>query len=348
VPEALKPWRDSTDMRGTRWQLNVAQWLRRTGGDDTGSPLVCRGGGPSCHTPVIKVAGYCDAPVGVVFAPSTWVTMRTVELAGSGLSASRLGFGLSGLHHLVRSTNRQNLLSTAFDAGITYFDTSPYYGHGLAERELGVFANVRRHSIVIATKFGIPANPWLNRIPVLMYSRLAANAALRRLTKRQSFEVKRNYDYRGTSAVASLYRSLRALRTDYVDILFLHDPTLERMAEPDRLFDTLQGLQSQGKVRFLGLAGGARDCLAIIRRYPAQHWLVQLNAAPGPVELELFSAQSVPFQSSYGHFRDKKEPIASLLATSVRANRDGVILFSTRHPAHVRAMVKLLSTLEPN
>jgi aryl-alcohol dehydrogenase-like predicted oxidoreductase len=282
------------------------------------------------------------------FAPSTRGTMRTVELAGSGLSASRLGFGLSGLHHLVRSRNRQILLSSAFDAGITYFDTSPYYGHGLAERELGVFASGRRQSIVIATKFGIPANPWLTQFPLLMYSRLAADAALRRLTKRQTFAVKRNYDYRGTSAVASLNRSLRALRTDHVDILYLHDPTLERMTEPDRLFDTLQGLKSQGKVRFFGLAGSARDCLAIIHRYPAQHWLVQLDAAPGPVELELFSAQSVPFQSSYGHFRDKKEPIAGLLATSVRANRDGVILFSTRRPAHINAMVRLLSTLEPN
>jgi aryl-alcohol dehydrogenase-like predicted oxidoreductase len=274
--------------------------------------------------------------------------MRTVELAGSGLSASRLGFGLSGLHHLVRSRNRQNLLSTAFDAGITYFDTSPYYGHGLAEHELGEFANVRRDSIVIATKFGIPANPWLSQFPLLMYSRLAANAAVRRLTQRQSFAVKRNYDYRGTSAVASLNRSLRALRSDYVDILYLHDPTLERMTEPDRLFDTLQGLKSLGKVRFLGLAGSARECLAIIRRYPAQHWLVQLDAAPGPAELELFSAQSVPFQSSYGHFRDKREPIASLLAATVRANRDGVILFSSRRPTHISAMAQLLSTLEPN
>jgi predicted oxidoreductase len=282
------------------------------------------------------------------FAPSTRVKMRTVELAGSGLSASRLGFGLSGLHHLVSSRNRQNLLSCAFDAGITYFDTSPYYGHGIAERELGVFANARRDSIVIATKFGIPANPWLNRFPLLMYSRLAADATLRRLTKRQGFAVRRNYDYRGSSAVASVDRSLRSLRTDHVDILYLHDPTLERMTEPDCLFDTLQGLKSQGKVRFLGLAGSAQHCFAIIRRYPEQHWLVQLDVAPGPGELELFSAQSLRFQSSYGHFRDKKDPIESLLATSVRANRDGVILFSTRRPAHISAMVRLLSTLEPN
>jgi hypothetical protein len=180
-----------------------------------------------------------------------------------------------------------------------------------------------------------------------MYSRLATNAALRRLTKRRHFAVAKNYDYRATSAVASLNRSLRALRTDHVDILYLHDPTLDRLTQPDRLFDTLQGLKSQGKVRYLGLAGSARDCLAIMRRYPVQDWLVQLDAAPGDGGLGLFSAQSIAFQSSYGHFRDRKDPIANLLATSVKANRNGVILFSTRRPAHIDSMVQLLSTLEP-
>lgn len=273
--------------------------------------------------------------------------MKTVELAGPGLSASRLGFGLSGLHHLVRSRNRQNLLSSAFDHGINYFDASPYYGHGLAERELGVFASSRRGRILIATKVGIQSDPWLNRFPTLMYSRLAVNAALRRLTRRKSFFIERTYDYRGISTIASVDRSLRALRTDHVDILYLHEPTLDRLTEPERLFDTLLGLQAQGKIRYFGLAGSAQQCAAIMRRYPVQGCLVQLDASSGRADLELFSAQSMPFQSSYGHFRDKKEPVGELLAAAVRANRDGVILFSTRRTSHIGGMVRLLSTLEP-
>src|ERR1700753_880826 len=113
--------------------------------------------------------------------------MRTVELPGPRFCASRLGFGLSGLHHVFGSRSRQNLLSSALHSGINYFDTSPYYGHGMAERELGLFAGPRREQIVIATKAGIPANPWLNRSPMLMYSQLAANAALRRATGRGNF-----------------------------------------------------------------------------------------------------------------------------------------------------------------
>ena len=262
------------------------------------------------------------------------------------MSASRLGFGLSGLHHLLRSNDRQNLLSCALDRGITYFDTAPYYGHGLAERELGRFASGRRERVVIATKAGIEPDPLLRRFPALMYPRLAANLALRRLTGQKKFATARQLDYRGATTAASVERSLRALRSDYVDILYLHDPALDLLTEPDSLFETLQRLRASGKVRHFGLAGNACACLAILHRFPIAGCFLQLDAARD--DLSLFSAQSIRIQGSYGHFRDKKEPLPKLLASALRANRDGVILFSTRTAAHVGEMVNLLSTLEPD
>jgi D-threo-aldose 1-dehydrogenase len=273
--------------------------------------------------------------------------MRTVALADTNLRASRLGFGLSGLHHLLRSKDRQNLLSSAFNDGITYFDASPYYGHGLAERELGRFGLAHRSQILIATKIGIQPDPWLNRFPVLMYSRLAAHAALRRITRRQNFAIARRYDYSGRSAIASLDRSLQALRTDHVDILYVHDPTLARLQEPDRLFDALQDLQSSGKVRYLGLAGSVQDCLDILRRYPSLRFLLQVDAAPGNQELELLNSASVPFHSSYGHFRAQRNSVIDSLAAAIGVNRQGVILFSTRKPTRIGSMVQLLASLEP-
>ncbi len=273
--------------------------------------------------------------------------MRTVALADTNLSSSRLGFGLSGLHHLLRSKDRQNLLSCAFNDGITYFDTSPFYGHGLAERELGIFGTVHRNHILIATKIGIQPNPWLNRFPVLMYSRLAANAALRRMTKRKSFAVARKYDYGVRNAAASLDRSLRALRTDHVDILYLHDPTLARLTEPDHLFETLHGLQASGKVRYFGLAGNVRECTAILHNHLGLRCLLQVDAAPGNEELELLNAASIPFHSSYGHFRAQKRSIRDSLAAAVGVNRQGVILFSTRRATRIDSMVQLLASVEP-
>jgi aryl-alcohol dehydrogenase-like predicted oxidoreductase len=272
--------------------------------------------------------------------------MRTVTLAGTKLSSSRLGFGLSGLHHLIRSKDRQTLLSSALRDGITYFDTSPFYGHGLAERELGAFCRGRRNHILIATKIGICANPWFNRFPALMYSRLAANAALRRLTRRKSFVIANHYDYGASHAVASLHRSLHALRTDHIDVLHIHDPTLARLTEPERLFDTLHDLQASGKVRYFGLAGNGRHCLDIMQRFPALNCLLQVDAAAGNADLELLNAASVPFHSSYGHFRDTRGTVRDALAGAMGANRRGVILFSTRRAARIDAMVQLMSSLE--
>jgi aryl-alcohol dehydrogenase-like predicted oxidoreductase len=273
--------------------------------------------------------------------------MRTVELAGTRLCSSRLGFGLSGLHHVLRSRNRQHLLSAALHEGITYFDTAPYYGHGLAERELGRFSKAHRNHIVVATKVGIDANPWMRRFPPLMYSRLAANALLRRLTKRRSFAVPRHHDYSARRAATSLNRSLAALRTDHVDILYLHDPTLSQLSEPDALFDALRAMQTAGKIRHFGLTGNARECLGILRRFPELRCLLQVDAASGNEQLEALNTASIPFQGSYGHFRTRQDSLQEALAAATRANRHGVILFSTRIASRISAMTRLLTAVEP-
>ena len=272
--------------------------------------------------------------------------MRTVALAGTRLSSSRLGFGLSGLHRVLRSRDRLDLLAAAHHSGITYFDAAPYYGHGIAEQELGRFAGGRRSHLLIATKFGIQADPWLNRFPALMYARLGAGASLRRVIGRESLALRTQRDYSGSNAVKSLERSLRALRTDHVDILFLHEPTLALMSDGERLLDSLLGLQSSGKVRYFGLSGGARDCIEITRAHPNLGALLQIDAAQGAGELQLLRKAALALHSSFGHFRGRRAPIANLLSAAVGMNPHGVILFSTRIPQHVRAMVNALTAVE--
>ena len=66
--------------------------------------------------------------------------MRYRALGRSGLQVSEIGFGTgdnAGL--LVRGTEReqQDVVGRALELGITYFDTSPDYGKGLAETNLG-------------------------------------------------------------------------------------------------------------------------------------------------------------------------------------------------------------------
>lgn len=274
--------------------------------------------------------------------------MRTVALAGTRLLSSRLGFGLSGLHRVLRPRDRLALLAAAHDSGITYFDAAPYYGHGLAERELGRFADGRRSQLLIATKFGIQPDPWLSRFPALMYARLAANASLRRVTRSEAFTIRMLRDYTGSCAVKSLERSLRALGTDRVDILYLHEPTLALLGNAERLLDSLQGLQASGKVRYFGLSGSARDCLDIALLYPNLGALMQVDAAQGAGELNLLRESALAVHSSFGHFRGRgSAPMIDLLGAAVRMNPHGVILFSTRNPQRIRAMAEALTTVEP-
>jgi aryl-alcohol dehydrogenase-like predicted oxidoreductase len=274
--------------------------------------------------------------------------MRSIPLTGTGLSSSRLGFGCSGLHHLWRRKLRQDLLAAAFDQGIRYFDTSPYYGHELAERELGRFAKHGRERIIIATKFGLQPDALMSRFPAVMYARLGIHAGLGKLSRRKRFSAAPKRDYSAAYARSSLERSLRSLAVDHVDILFLHEPQLRMLTDADHLVRILEMLKTEGKVRHVGLAGNARDCIDVARHHPALAEIMQVNAAQGNGELALLAAAHLPCHASFGHFRGKPEPLPALLKDAVTANPRGVILFSTRRPDRLRQMVELLGALEPH
>jgi aryl-alcohol dehydrogenase-like predicted oxidoreductase len=272
--------------------------------------------------------------------------MRIVSLKGTSLSTSRLGFGTSGLHRILRSRRRQDLLAAAFDSGFRHFDTSPFYGHGIAECELGQFARGRRSELLIATKFGIKANPLLARFPWLMYARLALNAAQRRITRKNRLAITPARDHSPGEARASLERSLRVLRTDHVDIYFLHEPVNAQLRAGDELPTMLDRLRREGKARYIGLAGAARDCIEVVKRFPGMAQIMQIDAAPGQEELRLMREAGLACHVSFGHFRARNASMKSLLNTAFQHNQDGVVLYSTRHAMRVAETVALTSELE--
>ena len=82
----------------------------------------------------------------------------TRSLGPTGARLTRLGFGgapLGELHAKLPEDTAQSVIETAFAAGVRYFDTSPWYGHGLSEHRLGRYLrDRRRESFVISTKVG--------------------------------------------------------------------------------------------------------------------------------------------------------------------------------------------------
>ena len=153
--------------------------------------------------------------------------MEHRELGSTGLSVSVVGFGtapLGGLFGELDDRAATAVVGQALDSGITFFDSSPYYGGGLAERRLGTALRGHRDEVVIGTKAG----------------RYGAQ----------------EFDFSPARIRASLEESLRLLQTDHVDIFQLHD--IEFVSLDGIVGDAYGELLRQrdaGKCRFVGMTG---------------------------------------------------------------------------------------------
>ncbi len=194
--------------------------------------------------------------------------MQYLELGDTGLRAPQVGFGCSAI--LGRSGRSESLraLAAAWDEGIRFFDTARSYGYGESETLMGEFLAGRREQAVIATKFGILAarqSGW-RRMASTVARRilLAAPSAHSMFQKRAASQFSPN---RFTIPVLqlSIEQSLRKLRTDCVDILFLHGAPAS-VLEQDDLLEAMGKLVEAGKVKIAGLSAEPDVVELAIRR----------------------------------------------------------------------------------
>ena len=142
--------------------------------------------------------------------------VATVPLGRGGLRVSRLGLGTAPLGNLFTAVPEPDADATvraALDAGLTYLDTAPHYGLGVAERRLGrVLAGRPRDSFVLSTKVGRllrPLDPGESADP-------------------EGFVAvppgKRVWDLSPAGVRRSLEESLDRLGLERIDIAYIHDP----------------------------------------------------------------------------------------------------------------------------
>lgn len=182
--------------------------------------------------------------------------MRYIAIADGLPPSSILGFGCSGAMGRVGRAQSLRSIAAALDAGITHFDVARSYGYGEAEALLGEALGHMRHRVVIATKFGLSASSSavaFRRLKPLARHMLGKFPAFQSALK--SFlnpSVARAGRFSTTAAQASLDQSLAALKTDYIDLLFMHDcrPT----DVTDELLDFLAAQVAAGKIRAYGAA----------------------------------------------------------------------------------------------
>jgi aryl-alcohol dehydrogenase-like predicted oxidoreductase len=273
--------------------------------------------------------------------------MRTVQIEGSALSASRLGLGTASLHHLLSARARGDLLAQAWEQGIRYFDTAPLYGHELAERELGRFMRGRRTDTVLASKAGLLPGALRSRCPPLMYLEKSVRGIVQRASGLRLNSGAPRSDYSAAYVRRRVERSLRVLRTDYIDILYLHEPTLTRIDEPLELTEALLQLQRAGKIRAFGLSAGFEACAGIAQAHPRLAGIVQLQVQPTLRDTRGAGVGGRRAQVTFGHLRDSKHTgIERALARACELNDRGVILFSTRSARHLQEVAASLAAIE--
>lgn len=163
--------------------------------------------------------------------------MKYRQLAKSDLQLSEIGFGVwtiaAGWWGDYSDDQASDLLRRALDLGINFFDTGDTYGEGRGETILAQAFAGRRAEVVIGTKFGYDFS----------------NDRERRGQR------ERPQDFSPEFVRLALEQSLRRLGTDYVDLYQLHNPRLEAVQRDD-LFELLEQLKTEGKIRAYGAALG--------------------------------------------------------------------------------------------
>jgi len=193
----------------------------------------------------------------------------------------RLGFGCGSV--MGRVGRRPSLLAmhAAWDAGVTLFDTARSYGYGEAEALLGEFLTGRREQATVVTKFGIVprAQPaWRRAAKPLVRAALRLAPSLRGTVRRGLVNDLPQPVFNVRTMRESLEQSLRALRTDYVDVLLAHEAPASVMAQED-LMAALQVLVASGKALRAGLSGTRAAAAEVVERGPAVLSVVQFPAA---------------------------------------------------------------------
>lgn len=258
--------------------------------------------------------------------------MRTLTLPGTGLSVSRFIFGTGGLLSVGDASRRSRLLRAAVDAGFTHFDTSPYYGFGIAERDLGDVLKARPE-VTFTTKVGL--------YPPGGADQSVATILLRKLLGRAHGPLSRPIvDFSLAAGRRSLEDSLRRTGRERVDLYLLHDPVAHQVAK-DEWRAWLESCVKTGKVRYFGLALTADAVGPFLGDGAALGPVVQLRDSIEGREADVLEHYSRPKQITYGYVSAalRANPgccIAEVLKAALARNPDGAIIATSSRPDRLR------------
>jgi predicted oxidoreductase len=184
--------------------------------------------------------------------------MKTFTLPGTDMTVPNVTLGMMRIREM-SDGDVQNLVRTAREAGIDFFDHADVYGgdHGCERRfaEALKLTSSERAEIVLQTKAGI--------VP----------------TDSGAY-----FDYSYEHIVEAANASLTALNTDYIDILLLHRP--DALVEPEDVARAFDELAAAGKVRAFGVSNHTPGQIDLLKKYVTQPIVanqLQLSITHSPI-----------------------------------------------------------------
>ena len=160
------------------------------------------------------------------------MALTTKTLGRTGLEVTQLGYGAMEVRgsriwggRPVTEEQADTILNAVLDAGINFVDTANDYGR--SEEFIGKFLSHRREEFYLATKCGC----------TVVHKDEHTDETPHVWTRENLFR--------------GLHESLERMKTDYVDIMQLHNPSVEQVEQGD-LVAVLQEMKAQGKVRWIG------------------------------------------------------------------------------------------------
>ncbi|MCR6513338.1 aldo/keto reductase [Clostridium sp. LY3-2] len=161
--------------------------------------------------------------------------MKNIDLGKSSINASEIGLGCMRIAELSKD-KAEVLIKTALENGINFFDHADIYAGGRSEelfsKAINMDSNIRE-KMIIQSKCGI--------IPGEMY------------------------DFSKDHILSSVDKSLKRLKTDYLDTFLLHRPDI--LVEPEEVAEAFSILKKSGKVKRFGVSNHTPYQIELLNKY---------------------------------------------------------------------------------
>lgn len=265
------------------------------------------------------------------------------NIGQTGIQATRIALGCMRMSDL-KGKQAEEVVGTALDLGINFFDHADIYGGGLSElrfRDAIKHLNVNRDKMIIQSKCGI----------------------------REGY-----FDFSKEYILLSVDGILERLGTEYLDFLILHRPDV--LVEPEEVAEAFTKLRAEGKVKHFGVSNQNRFQMELLQSYldePLAVNQLQLSPAHTPMfdaglNVNMLNKASIehddgivdycrlkrvtiqawsPFQIdlsrglfvNHPDYKELNETIAKLAKNYNVSSEAIVIAWILRHPAKMQAIV---------